>query len=502
MITDIQARIKTLVCALIFTVITIPSFCQSIYWTEEAKTAYDYISELRIDESMYIIRLQSITHPENLIWPYLEDYALFLRIFLQEDIHEIPDFLESSSLRADRISVISDSNPLSLMCQAQIHLHQCALRMQQSQFVSAATDLNQAFRMLKKNQKLHPEDFANLRLYALIKIAFGAIPDQYRWLVSMVTSLTGSIDEGLKELHMILDKSTANDNIFMQETILLTALAEARLNNKPENGLQILNKFYGKIPVNRFIQYVMANVNIAAGNNEAAIKILVPDLGDSKTMKIPFMDFMLGRCKLCKGDDDADIYFKNFILFNKGKHYIKEAYQKLGWYSLLRGDEVSYAANMQQILMKGISTTDQDQQAMREAETKEKPHPELLKCRLLFDGGYYDQALSRLTDDFFNSLTHQTQRLEFLYRKGRVLQAKKSYAEALHYYSLAMKFGEEDRHYYACSAALESGVIHETLGSDWAAAKFYNMCLNMSPETYSTSLHQKARTGLSRIGLE
>jgi tetratricopeptide (TPR) repeat protein len=500
-IIHIQARIKTLVCALILLFTSFPSFCQGIYWTEEAKAAYGFISELRIDESMNIIRLQSITHPDNLIWPYLEDYALFLQIFLQEDVYKIPDFLESSSLRSDRISVVSDSNPLSLMCQAQIHLHQCALRMEQSQFVSAATDLNQAFKLLKKNQKLHPDDFANLRLYALIKIAFGAIPDQYRWLVTLVTSLNGSIDEGLKELHMIIDKSTADNNIFLQETILLTALAETRLNNKPENGLQLLNKFYGKVPANRFIQYVMANVNIAAGNNEAAIKVLVLETGGPKTLKIPFMDFMLGRCKLCKGDEDADIYFKNFILFNKGKHYIKEAYQKLGWYSLLRGDEVSYAANMQQILLKGVSTTDQDQQAMREAETKEKPHPVLLRCRLLFDGGYYDQALAILSDAFFNSLVHQTQRLEFLYRKGRCLQAKKSYAEALHYYSLAMKFGEDDLHYFACSAALESGVIHETLGSDWAAAKFYNMCLNMSPETYSTSLHQKARTGLSRIGL-
>lgn len=499
--TQIQARIKTLVCALVFWCISTSVSCQDIFWTEEAKTAYGYISELRIEESMGIIRLQSITHPENLIWPYLEDYADFLEIFLQDDENKIPEFLASSLLRAVRISAVRESNPLSLMCQAQLRLHQCALRMEKGQFASAATDINQAFRLLKKNQKLHPDDYPNLRLYALIKIAFGAIPDQYRWLVSMVTSLNGSIDEGLKELHMILDKSTAENNIFFQETVLLTALAETRLNNKPENGLQILTKFYGKVPVNRFIQYTLANVNVAAGNNEAAIKVLMLEIGDNKTLKIPFMDFMLGRCKLCKGDEDADIYFKNFIVFNEGKHYIKEAYQKLAWYSLLRGDETSYAANMQQILLKGVTTTDQDQQAMREAETKEKPHPELLKCRLLYDGGYYDQALSRLTDEFFNTLTHQTLRLEFLYRKGRVLQAKKSYAEALHYYSLAMKFGEEDRHYYACSAALESGVIHETLGSDWAAAKFYNMCLNMSPETYANSLHQKARTGLSRMGL-
>lgn len=497
----IRVRIKTIVCTWVFICIAIPSFSQDIYWTAEAKTAYSFIQELRIDESMNIIRLQSITHPDNLIWPYLEDFALFLQIFLQEDLREIPDFLESSSLRMDRISVIPETNPMSLMCQAQIRLHQCALRMEQSQFVSAAADLNQAFRLLKKNQRLYPDDYANLRLYAIIKVAFGAVPDQYRWLVSMVTSLSGTIDEGMKELHLILAKSKPADNIFLPETILLTGLAEARLNNKPEYGLQLIYKYFGKVPSTRLIQYTMANVNIAAGNNDAAIKILTLNVGTPTAVRIPFMDFMLGRCKLSRGDDDADVYFKNFILFNKGKHYIKEAYQKLAWYALLKGDVTGYYANMQQIRLKGSSTTDQDQQALKEAELNSKPHPVLLKCRLLFDGGYYDQAMTLLNDGLYKSLTFQAHRLEFLYRKGRVLQAKKSNVEALHYYSLTIKFGEEEHFYYACSAALECGVIHETLGSDWAAARFYNMCLEMSPETYSTSLHQKARTGLSRIGL-
>src|ERR1044072_83548 len=95
----IRARAKTIAFAWIALFLSYPVISQGIYWTPEAKTAYGYIGELRIDESMNIIRLQSITHPENLIWPYLEDYALFLQIFLQDDVREVPDYLESSSLR-------------------------------------------------------------------------------------------------------------------------------------------------------------------------------------------------------------------------------------------------------------------------------------------------------------------------------------------------------------------------------------------------------------------
>jgi tetratricopeptide (TPR) repeat protein len=470
-----------------------------MYWTPEAKTAYSYISELRIDEGLNIIKLQSITHPENYIWSYLEDYADFLKIFVQEDLRQITDFMEASSLRMDRIMLVPETNPLSLMAQAQIYLHHCALHMQQSQFIAAATDINKSFKLLKKNQKLFPSDVANLRLYASLKVAFGAIPDQYRWLVSIVTSLNGTIEEGLGELHSILKSTTPATNVFFAETVLYTAMAEGRLNNKPQAGIQLLAKHFGKTPTNKSIQYVMASLLTADGDNDGAIRILSQATGVLGSLRIPFLDFMLGECKLFRGDGDADTHFKNFLVYHKGKHYIKEAHQKLAWYALLKGDRTGYYNHMQQILIKGASTTDEDQQAMHEAEHHDTPHPILLRSRLYYDGGYYDQALNLLTESFYATLNQHAHRLEFLYRKGRILQAKKSYAEALHYLNLTITTGQFEKYYFACSAALQCGIIHETLGSEAAALKFYTLCLEMIPDTYSTSLHQKARMGLNRI---
>lgn len=497
----IRAQIRNLICAWMFICIPLLSSAQEdMYWTVEARSAYDLITDLRIEESMKIIRLQAITHPENLIWPYLKDYASFLQIFVREDIKVMSEFLENSSGRIDLVSVVPESNPLSLMAQSQMLLHQCALRMQQGQFASAAADLNKAFRLLKKNHKLHPDDYATLRLYACLKIAFGAIPDDYRWLVSMVSSLSGSIDEGLGELHSIVAQSDPINNIFHKETVLLTALAEGKINDKPQAGIELMNKYFGKTPANKLIQYVMATLYIAAGNNEGAIRTLVTDVGMTDAARFPFLDFMLGKCKLYRGDEDADIYFKNFLLFHKGKHFIKETYQKLAWISLLKDDRNAYFDFMQQILIKGADQIDEDQQAMAEAVTKETPHPVLLRSRLLFDGGYYEKAGALLNETLYKTLTHRTHRLEYLYRKGRILHELKNYAEALHYYNLATHSGQYEPYYYACSAALHSGMIHEALGSEGAATRHYLICLQIRPETYATSLHQKARTGLNRMG--
>ena len=113
----------------------------------------------------------------------------FLRIFVQEDLRKIPAYMAASALRLERLATVPETNPISLMAQGQLLLHQCAMHMQQGQFVGAATDINKAFKLLRKNQKLHRVDVANLRLYASLKVAFGAVPDQYRWLVSIITSL-------------------------------------------------------------------------------------------------------------------------------------------------------------------------------------------------------------------------------------------------------------------------------------------------------------------------
>jgi len=498
-IASIPVQIRHLICTGILLLGNFLSSAQDMYWTPEARSAYFLLAELRIDEGLSIVRLHALKEPGNYIWPYLEDYGEFLGIFVQEDLRKVSGFLTASAARQSKIAIVPESNPLSLMAQGQLYLHQCALHLQQGQFMAAATDINKSFKLLKKNHKLHPGDVANLRLYASLKVAYGAIPDKYRWLVAILSSLSGTIEEGLSELYSIIQTTTPLDNVFHVETIHFAALAEGRMNNQPRKAIQLLQKHFGKMPPNPVTQFIMAGLMIDAGDNDGAIKLMSQKTVNKSALRIPFMEFMLGECKLNRGDADAASHFKNFLILHKGKHYIKEAHQKLAWYALLRDDRTGYYNHMQQILIKGSATTDEDQQAMREAEYHATPHPVLLRARLYYDGGYYDKALELLTEEFYGTLHQHAHRLEFLYRKGRILQARKQYAQALYYLRMTITSGQLDRYYFACSAALQCGLIHENLGNKDVALTFFNQCLSMSPEIYSTSLHQKARMGINRL---
>lgn len=489
-------RLWAIGSALLF--LWVPLQGQTIHWTPESESAYKLLASLRLEESLTAIRLNRLRDPDNRIWTYLQDYAEFLSVFVQEDLRRIPDYLKDSDQRLTLLEALPETHPLTLMVQAQVSLHHCALLLQRTQYISAGAEINKAFKLLRKNQKLFPDDVANLRLYAVLKAAFGAVPDQYRWLVAMLTSLTGTIEEGLGELHGILNRTTEDNNLFYQETVLLTALAEGKLHEQPEDALALLTRHFGSTPPDKAAQFVMAHLYSAAGRNDDAIRVLSTRLPGTP---VPFLNFLLGECKLYRGDKDAESVFQQFLKQHKGKHYIKEAYQKLAWAALLRDDRSGYVRNMQMILLHGSASTDEDKQALREAEYHETPHPTLLRARLSYDGGYYKKALEVLTDPFYKTLTQHLHRLEFLYRKGRVLQALGDDAESLHYFHLAINMGRYDTAYYACSAALQCGLIHEELGHKREAASYYEMCLSFEPDTYASGLHQEARIGLNRLGL-
>jgi len=62
---------------------------------------------------------------------------------------------------------------------------------------------------------------------------------------------------------------------------------------------------------------------------------------------------MMGLTKLYRLDEGAEDDFLKFIKYQKGKSYIKEAYQKLAWNALIHGDEEQYKQYMALCKTKG-----------------------------------------------------------------------------------------------------------------------------------------------------
>jgi len=198
-------------------------------------------------------------------------------------------------------------------------------------------------------------------------------------------------------------------------------------------------------------------------------------------------------------DSAADDCFKKFLAETKGVSYVKDAYLHLAWDALLHGDERKYQSYIQQVKTKGYTFNDKDKQAVTEAGNP-TPNIDLLKARLLFDGGFYDRALKILQDKSPASLTQVVDKTDYYYRLGRVYDEMEKDDDALRNYQQAINAGKGTPYYYAPTAAVKIGNIYERQKNKAEAVHYYNMAIAFKNHQYENSIEQKAKEGLKRLG--
>ena len=237
-----------------------------------------------------------------------------------------------------------------------------------------------------------------------------------------------------------------------------------------------------------------------SGQNEQALSYLENRPTGNEYSEFHYLTFMKGLCELRKLNPIAEEAFRKYLKEFKGKHYIKEAYQKLAWSRLVFDNDIpGYKTYMSKVKNEGTDLLDDDKQALKEATNKKIPSFVLLRARLLYDGGYYEKTYIELTRNAYEFNSSDGYDIEFSYRLGRVCQALKNYPDAIKYFSNTVHQGSDDESYYACNAALQLGQIYEYLEEYKLAQKHFKSCLKLKPKEYKSSLHQKAKTGIQRI---
>lgn len=270
--------------------------------------------------------------------------------------------------------------------------------------------------------------------------------------------------------------------------------------NSPQSSWQIVTApEYPDYKTDLLANFVRGHMAVKNGFNDVAIETFKVAPKSDVFMKFYYIDYLLGLCKMDRLDADANVPMEKFIKEFQGRNYLKDAYQKLGWYYLLKDDEANYKYNLSLCKLKGGELTDSDKQAKAEAESGIAPNPFLLKVRLQQDGGYYDKALALLagksTDDFLAI----KDKIEFTYRAARIYHEKGEMNKAIQFYQSTITRGEKYQYYFAANAALQLGLIYEDKGLMDKAAEYFHKCLAMKNTDYKNSLDQKAKAGLNRL---
>ena len=483
-------------------------FCLAVNFTafpqvklnQQCKLAYQNVLSLRFDAAEEILAKEKSTNPENLFVPYLENYIDFLTIFIGEDevlFHELED---NKSNRIDRIKKLSDTSRFKKYMLGNIYLQWAVARLKFKEYFTAAIEINKAYRLLDKNSKEFPGFVPNAISLGVLHIMIGMIPEKYHWILSIV-SMEGSVVQGRKELTFVLEKSNQNKiyNYLKTETLFYLGFVDINLNTDPEQLVFILSELDKNRKNNLLLSYLYVNILMRSGENDQALAVLT----ETKKMKgyFPFfyLSFLDGECHLRKLETQKAIEnYKTFLNNFKGRNFVKDAWRKTAWAYLINSDTTNYLLCMSEVIRLGYSDIDADKDAIKEAESGKLPNTELIKARLLFDGGYYQKTDSILFEIKTNSLEFED-KVERTYRLGRSAQEQGNISKSINFYKTTIVDGSDLDRYFAGNSALKLGEIYESEGNIKMAEFYYHLCTDLDFDEYENSIHSKAKAGLERI---
>ncbi|MBR9922351.1 MAG: tetratricopeptide repeat protein [Bacteroidetes bacterium] len=468
-------------------------------WSPLARNAYEMATELRLIQASNLIDQLHQEEPDNLLAEYLENYIDFFKVYINEDKAEFDRLEANKDARIDLMETGNPDSPWYLYTQANIRLQWALARLKFEEYATAFFEVNKAMKLLKRNQERFPYFMPNKKDLGILHAMSGTIPDGYKWAVEWLSSMEGSIRQGQQELEEVIEYARYNDFIFEKEIYVFYSYLMLHLNQNEEAAWKVINESKLDPQKDPMACFIVANIAMRTGRNSEAIELLEQRPGGRAFHPFHYLDYMLGLAKLRRLDSDADIYFQRFLDRFTGRNFIKDAYQKIAWQALLENDLYKYNATIQNCLSKGYTIVGSDASALEEAESGTIPQKDLLKARLLFDGGYHQKAEKLLKQKSRQSFSERVHQIEYTYRLGRIYQVQQNFPEALKLYRKTIDEGRDHPWYFACRAALESGIIYEKTGNKEAAIESFNECLNIKPDEHRTALHQAAKAGINRL---
>jgi tetratricopeptide (TPR) repeat protein len=492
---------KLLIFIFLFFINTTKAEALRYEFTPLATRAYKSVISLRFGDAYKDLAQMRLTEPDNLMYYYISDYIDAIKSFIDEDKVQFKKLEKNKSKRLEELAKGPQDSPYYLFTQAEINVHWALARVKYgdyADYVTALKEVSSAFKMLEKNAKKFPDFISNKKCLSIMHAVVGTVPNEFKWTLNIL-DIHGSIEQGRKELDELVEYSKNNKYVFDDEVHCIYTFTMLYLGNQGESAWQTVLNSHLKPEKNPLAALGMANVAIKTGHVNEAIEYLIKAPRSKSFYHLPYLDYYMGLAKLYRLDNDANFYLKKYADTYKGKLGIKETYQKLGWYELINGNEPGYWANMKLVKSKGSSQSEPDKAALHEVNAGIKPDVTLLKARLLFDGGLNESALQTiLTKKVEDYASDSPYRLEYTYRLGRIYHKLKNYGMAVNNYQKTIDEGRNSTYYYACNAALQIGLIYEEQKNCNKAYDYYKLCLDISPEDYAYSLHQKAKTGMNR----
>lgn len=453
--------------------------------------------QFNLNTANALINKELKTQPDNAALSLLQNYVDFYIFIATQDVEWLKSRQSKLNERIQALDACKTSSPYIRYAKSEIHLQWAFSLGIAGELTSAAFQFRNAYKQLEENIKQYPSFAPNYKNMGMLQAMLGTTPENYKWILKIV-GMEGNFTKGMNMLenfieqeHKLptepLDKQTGNYyyillNLNFGNRIECWKYTEQYTRNSLNNPLYV---------------YLRAFTAIKTARSDEAIKTL-SNRNSHSDIPFPLLDYLMGVAMLNAQQDDAALHFKKFVSFSKGGNLIKDAYMRLSWHYLLRNNEKEAQTYKAMALQFGNNFSDEDKKALKECSSKTWPNTELLKIRLLQDGGYFTKALAALDQVKIQTLQPE-QQAEYYYRFARIMHEQQHYLKAIEYYKNCIRISKNMPLHFAPYSNFYIGSIYEQNQNKDLAIEYYQRVFEYKNFEYKTSIYQKTRAGISRL---
>ena len=459
--------------------------------SDNIKEAYNHMISFRLRQGHKAISKEINKDPYNHLIILMQNYEDFIRLTFKDD----PDlYKRRKPFKDKRIRFLNKSNkksPYYRLSKGIIHLQWSLIHVKYKENWKAANDFRKAHTFFKENKRLFPNFLETDIFYGAQKSMIGTIPKDYQW-ISNLLGFKGNIKQGVA---MVKKGINARTPLFRDEAIFYYIFLNEILLNKSDKALRLIQTY--KVDDKNKYLYTFMTSNLMLNNFKAneTINILNGRSKNAEYMQPIIFDYALGSAYLHTAQYKKALPYLKKYLNTKSYFYKKDAALKIAYAYYLSGDIKMCNLYKSKIKKVGTLITDMDKQAQKAAGQKFGSR-DLLRARLLFDGGQFSSALRILEND---ALKKNAESLEWDYRLARVYDESNNITAAIKFYKKTLESQNPRMDYYPARSALQLAYIYEKRNQKSLAIQYFKMVLAMNGHEYKTSLDHKAKSGLLRI---
>ena len=465
-------------------------FCHAQDWAfdERLTQTHQMVLNLQIEEA-----LQTLQNPKSVQEVYLMGLAESLELLITENAEKFQDYEDQFEARIE--SKWKGSAPDHLFVQAELRLQWAFVYLKFGHEFDAALNIKHAYEIAEECKKKYPKYQAIKKTSGLLQIIIGSVPEKYDWVLGLL-GIEGSVQTGLTELESL---RTSQSQLSF-ETNLLYALVQGFILQETNSAAQELKKIQEQYPSNKIALFLGAALAIKNSQSEDALVMLIKLGLMEQGLRIYYADYLRGEIYLQKADYLNSLSaYRWFIDHYDGKNYIKDAYYKIGLCYWLNGNVNDADVLFKEAKSQGLEETEADKHAAKSLADNELPHIKLSKARYFTDGGYYEQAAAQLDAITPLELPTQRDKVEFYYRKARLMHKRNDIAAAKISYQQTIDVSADASWYFAPNSCLQMGYIALGENDTEKAKQFFNRALEYKKHEYKNSIDSKAKSALAQL---